>query len=76
MNSPLTLEEGVAGAWMGTKDPKLMLPEVQRPILSKLSSYPIRGILMSTWTFFFTSPLLNYLTNCQEPEALASVPQM
>lgn len=43
--------------------------------MSKLSSYPISDILMSTWISLISS-LPNYPTNFQEPEALASVLQM
>lgn len=75
MKSPLTLKEGVARAWMGTKDPKLTLSKAWSPILFKFPSYPIREILMNTWTSLI-SPLPNYLTNFQEPETLASVLQM
>lgn len=60
---------------MSSKDPKLTLAKVWRPILPKLPSYPIRKILMNTWTSLI-SPLPNYLTNCQKPEAWASVLQM
>lgn len=74
-NSTPTLEEGVAGARVGTVNPKLTLSKVRRPILSKPPSYPIREVLMNTWTSLI-SPLPNYPTNCQEPEAWASVLQM
>lgn len=65
----------MAGAWVGTMNPKLTLSKVWRPIWTKLPSYPIREILMNTWTSLISS-LPNYLTNCQEPEAWASVIQM
>lgn len=74
-NSALTLEKGVAGAWVGTMNPKLTLSKVWRPILTKLPSYPIREILMNTWTSLISS-LPNYLTNCQEPEAWACYPDV
>lgn len=75
MNSTLILEEGAAGAEVGTKYPNLTLSKVWRPILAKPPSYTIREVLMNTWTSLI-SPLPNYLTNWQEPEAWASVLQM
>lgn len=56
------LQEGVAEAWVGTKDPKWTLSKVWRLILLTLPSYSIRKILMNTWTSFI-SPLPNYPAN-------------
>lgn len=69
------LQEGVAEAWVGTKDPKWTLSKVWRPILLTLPFYSIRKILMNTWTSFI-SPLPNYLAKCHEPEAWACSPDV